>query len=267
MAVVIASAMSGQARADKVGVTVQAAATVRDISSSKARLIVANTEIFENDRLKANSSGNAQIELVDGTKVVIGPNADVKIDDFVYSGGPTLKKLTLSATRGAFRFITGRSSHAAYAVNTPYGTIGVRGTAFDVSVSGGATHIALLNGGLRVCDRTGHCKEIKESLRIHRRRPPWLPNRQEAEPADAACAYKTALSAVGRSERTAPRLSPHRTLVFGDSRAGSTAVRDRGPRNCAADCPANQPAEHAAEHAAGNRPRQSGQRQGCWRRR
>ncbi|MCG6858689.1 MAG: FecR domain-containing protein [Salaquimonas sp.] len=160
-ALVMISAAASPALADKIGVTVDAAQTVREISGSKARLIVTNAEIYQNDRLRANATGNAQIQLVDGTKIVVGPNADVRIDDFVYNGGPTLQKLTVSATRGAFRFITGRSAHSAYKINTPYGTIGVRGTAFDVSISGGATNIALLSGGLRVCDRRRACREIR----------------------------------------------------------------------------------------------------------
>jgi len=148
--------------AEKAGVTVDAAQTVQEISKGSARLIVANAEIFSNDRLRANSSGNAQIELLDGTKVVVGPNADVKIDDFVYSGGSTLGKLTISATRGAFRFISGRSNHSAYSIKTPYATIGVRGTALDVTVSGGGTYVALLNGAMTICDRAGRCRNIDD---------------------------------------------------------------------------------------------------------
>jgi hypothetical protein len=37
-------------------------------------------------------------------------------------------------TRGAFRFVTGTQDHRAYAVNTPYGSLGVRGTVVEVVV-------------------------------------------------------------------------------------------------------------------------------------
>ena len=116
--------------ADKVGITVDARKTVKATGGGDPRILASNTSIFRDDRLRANSSGNAQIRLIDGTKIVVGPNADVKIDDFVITG-QTVSKLTVSATRGAFRFISGRSKSSAYSIRTPNGTIGVRGTAFD----------------------------------------------------------------------------------------------------------------------------------------
>lgn len=159
-------ALPGNALADKIGVTVAAADTVRQFSGGSVSVVAANSVILQDDRLKSNASGNAQIQLVDGTRVVVGPNADVRIDDFVYEGGATVKKLTLSATRGAFRFISGRSQHTAYKIDTPQATIGVRGTAFDVTVSGGRTYVALLNGALRVCARSGECRDIKETCQF-----------------------------------------------------------------------------------------------------
>jgi hypothetical protein len=35
--------------------------------------------------------------------------------------------ITLEATRGAFRFATGRQNKGQHKIKTPYGTIGVRG--------------------------------------------------------------------------------------------------------------------------------------------
>jgi FecR-like protein len=160
LAIALTFACSTSALADKVGITVDADETVRATGGSAARIVVTKTSIFRNDRLRANASGNAQIRLIDGTKIVVGPNADVKIDDFVISG-QTVTKLTVSATRGAFRFISGRSKSAAYKIRTPNGTIGVRGTAFDVTITRQGTNIALLRGAIRACDRGGRCQVIR----------------------------------------------------------------------------------------------------------
>jgi hypothetical protein len=151
---------STAALADKVGITIDADKTVRATGGSDPRIVVSNTSIFANDRLRANASGNAQIRLVDGTKIVVGPNADVKIDDFVITG-QTVSKLTVSATRGAFRFISGRSKSAAYSIRTPNGTIGVRGTAFDVTITPQGTNVALLRGMINACDRGGRCQIVR----------------------------------------------------------------------------------------------------------
>ncbi|WP_428686638.1 FecR family protein [Roseibium sp.] len=160
-AVIIFAALSTIALAEKVGTTVEATRTVRATGGGKPRLVLIDTDIFANDRLRANASGNAQIRLIDGTKIVVGPNADVKIDDFVFDQNKTVKRLTISATRGAFRFISGNSKHTAYKIKTPNGTIGVRGTAFDVTITNRGTNIALLRGAVNVCDRGQRCQEIK----------------------------------------------------------------------------------------------------------
>lgn len=146
--------------ADKVGITVDARKTVKATGGGDPRILASNTSIFRDDRLRANSSGNAQIRLIDGTKIVVGPNADVKIDDFVITG-QTVSKLTVSATRGAFRFISGRSKSSAYSIRTPNGTIGVRGTAFDVTITPQGTNVALLRGAINACDRSGRCQLVR----------------------------------------------------------------------------------------------------------
>jgi hypothetical protein len=38
-----------------------------------------------------------------------------------------IQTITLEATRGAFRFATGRQNKGQHKIKTPYGTIGVRG--------------------------------------------------------------------------------------------------------------------------------------------
>jgi hypothetical protein len=155
-------ALSLPAHAASVGVTRQAEQVVSGTLNGQKRTIVTATEVFENERLTANAQGNAQIELKDGTKIVVGPNANVVLDDFVYKADNTIGSLTVRATKGAFRFISGRSGHAAYKVVTPYATIGVRGTAFDVTVQKGGTYVALLQGAVNVCKTKGKCKLLDD---------------------------------------------------------------------------------------------------------
>jgi hypothetical protein len=45
---------------------------------------------------------------------------------------------------GSVRFLSGASDKKAYRINTPQGTIGVRGTAFDLTVRNGKTYLLLL---------------------------------------------------------------------------------------------------------------------------
>ena len=46
---------------------------------------------------------------------------------FVFNNDDTARQVSINAVRGAFRFITGKSSKDAYSITTPTATIGVRG--------------------------------------------------------------------------------------------------------------------------------------------
>jgi hypothetical protein len=70
----------------------------------------------------------------------------------VLGEGNRFKKLALTATRGTFRWISGKSPSSAYQIATPAGTLGVRGTAVDVSVRGDAAMMVLLQGRGQWCN-------------------------------------------------------------------------------------------------------------------
>jgi hypothetical protein len=127
---IMATAISASsAIAAPVGVTVDAATKVTGTGPGGSREIVKNSPIFSDDRLNANRTGNAQIILVDKTKIVVGPNAQVDITDFVYdnSAQNSFKSITIKATKGTFRIFTGASKPSAFKIQTPAGSIGIRG--------------------------------------------------------------------------------------------------------------------------------------------
>jgi hypothetical protein len=134
-----------------IGKTVQASSTVRATGAAGARVLGAATPVYFKDALRSNATGTGQFEFVDGTKLAIGPNATIVIDKFVYKGGRTVQQLGIQAAKGAFRFISGQSPSGAYKIATPYGTMGIRGTAFDFTVRGGKTYLVLLRGNVRYC--------------------------------------------------------------------------------------------------------------------
>src|SRR5215207_942452 len=145
-----------------IGKTVQATSTVRANGSAGARVLGAATPVYFMDSLRSNATGVGQFEFVDGTKLVIGPNATILVDRFVYKGGRTVQQLGIQATKGAFRWISGKSRSTAYKVSTPYGTMGIRGTAFDFTVRNGKTYLVLLKGNVRYCNG-GSCQVLRRA--------------------------------------------------------------------------------------------------------
>lgn len=95
-------------------------------------------------------SGKIQILLADETSFTIGPNSEMVLDEFVYDPATSTGKITATVVKGLFRFITGkvaRKDPENIKVKLNVGTIGIRGTDFDVDVDPDGSGYILLNKG------------------------------------------------------------------------------------------------------------------------
>ncbi len=154
--------------ADPIG---EVAATVGKPSVSGPsgdRELSAGTPVFEDDKIVVRS-GNAQIILNDGTKLVVGPGSTLVLDRFLMKGSNTAQKVSIKALRGTFRFITGRSAKSAYDIQTASATIGIRGTGFDFW-SKQNTGVAVHLGFVTLCsgENTKNCVALREGCDVGR---------------------------------------------------------------------------------------------------
>src|SRR4030095_11358741 len=113
--------------AERVGSTIEAQSTVSGEGAVGKRVIARADPIYRDERLRSNVTGLGQFELGDGSKLVLGRNASLIVDRYVTSGGGKAKNVTLRLVSGSVRFLSGASDKNAYRINTPQGTIGVRG--------------------------------------------------------------------------------------------------------------------------------------------
>lgn len=155
-AVVIATLPSSAGAAERVGEVVRVSVQV----SGQAGALGKGDAIHRDERIRSNASGTGAFVLQDGTKLALGPNSSILIDQFIYRGGAKAEKLVIGATKGTFRWISGNSDSSAYQIRTPSGALSVRGTAFDVYIGAdGVTAVALLNGSAEFCGRRG-CERL-----------------------------------------------------------------------------------------------------------
>ncbi|MGI9352237.1 MAG: FecR family protein [Rhizobiaceae bacterium] len=132
------------------------------IRGNNSRKISTSSQIFANERITANSTGLGHFQFSDGTKMVVGPGTNLVLDELVYNpDGSTFNKFVLKTTSGAARFISGSSSSSAYEIETPVGTLGIRGTAFDFRQVGGRFYIMVVSGGVEFCTNSGQCEIIQ----------------------------------------------------------------------------------------------------------
>jgi hypothetical protein len=121
------------------------------------------SEVFEDDTVKV-SSGNAQIILDDGTRIVVGPSSSLLLDQYV-KRGKVASKVTVKALRGTYRFITGKSPKSAYRISTAHATIGIRGTGFDYWVKA-KTGVVVLQGAVRMNGIAGGSVDVNSGCQM-----------------------------------------------------------------------------------------------------
>ncbi|QIG48803.1 hypothetical protein G5V57_14340 [Nordella sp. HKS 07] len=152
-----AAIASSPVAAEPIGNTVQASTSVSAKGTAGSRILQKSSPLFFNDLLKTNATGIGQFIFDDGAKLAMGPSAQVVIDKNIYKGGKSLTQASIQATKGAFRYISGSTS--GHKIATPYGTIGIRGTAFDFTIQNGKVYILLFRGNVDFCTR-GSCKTL-----------------------------------------------------------------------------------------------------------
>jgi hypothetical protein len=160
------SAPPGAAAAERVGEAVRISVQVQGGGGALA----AGDAIHRDETIRSNASGTGAFLFADGTKLAVGPNSSIVIDDYVYKSGKA-GKLAIGATKGTLRWISGTSDHSAYRIETPSGTLGVRGTAFDVYVGpDGLTAVTLLTGAAEFCNARG-CRSLTRRCDVLIARP------------------------------------------------------------------------------------------------
>lgn len=133
-----------------------------DILGRRSKLNVGD-RIFQDQNVQTADDSLAKFVFLDLTNMSLGPQSQVKLDKFVYDGDGKAKSVSVTALKGAFRFISGQSQHDAYQVVTPQAVIGVRGTTYDVQVEGLRTIVVLQEGEVNVCVRnTANCRTLNE---------------------------------------------------------------------------------------------------------
>ena len=118
-------APSANAEPDGIVIAVVQQAVI-DARTGKKVLLKANP-VYSGDRIVTDRIGEAQIKFRDDTRLVVGPNSTLLIDAFVFNRDNTARQVSISALRGAFRFISGKSPKDVYKITTPTSTIGIRG--------------------------------------------------------------------------------------------------------------------------------------------
>jgi hypothetical protein len=111
--------------------------SVSIVRQSGTVLAQAGAPLFQNDSVRTGADGRIGITLRDETRLSLGPNSDVRIDQFLYSPGEGNLRLVMRVARGLVAYVSGRIAKLApdaVRLETPSAILGVRGTRMVIRV-------------------------------------------------------------------------------------------------------------------------------------
>ena len=90
------------------------------------RTLSGGASVYSQETVRTGDSGQADLQFRDNSSLSVGSKSSVRLDKFVYDPNKSAGAVTIQATRGTFRFVTG-SQGGSYQIKSPYGTLGIRG--------------------------------------------------------------------------------------------------------------------------------------------
>lgn len=121
------------------------------------RVLHVGVDVKANELITTGASDRAHLVFLDGSALSVGPEARLVIDSFVYDANHKLGQLSLSATRGVFRFVGGSISKTkAVTITTPSSAVTIRGGIMMLAVEAAETKAVFLYG--QAMTVTGHGK-------------------------------------------------------------------------------------------------------------
>ena len=126
------------------------------------RTLALEDDVYHNELIETEQDSATKLLFLDETTLTLGPDSSVVLDRFVFDPDPSRAAFVMTATKGIFRFASGKLPKNAYRLHTPAATIGIRGTVLDFAIEPAArpgaqaiVRIALKEGEATVGDCRG----------------------------------------------------------------------------------------------------------------
>jgi hypothetical protein len=121
-------------------------------ATEAAREIYFRDDVYSQELVKTGVRGSTELEFLDSTRLVVGPNGEVRLDEFVYDPATATGGGQISMKVGAFRYQSGDlKTKENVKLVTPTATMTIRGTHLVIFVAlDGATEVNVIEGAVEV---------------------------------------------------------------------------------------------------------------------
>lgn len=143
--------------AQEIGQAVSAKNVVNGKLGGNVRRVKTGNDVLADEIITTGASSAALLKFLDNSNLDIGASSTVVLDKFVYNPNGSAQSVVINLSRGAMRFVSGRSEPRNFKIQTQVATLGVRGTDFVTICTFAACAVVVASGIVSVCPRP--CRE------------------------------------------------------------------------------------------------------------
>ena len=114
--------------------------------NGQKRTLSEGDSVYPNEMISTERKSLAEIQFIDKSNFILGPDTDFKIDQFAYNEPEKENSFSTKLVKGTFRFVTGliaRYKPDSMQVSTAVATIGIRGTEVSAEANADSATIIL----------------------------------------------------------------------------------------------------------------------------
>ncbi len=126
-------AVAAPASAAVIGETAKTQNQVSGSLEQVVRQLQPGDSVSANEQIRTGDASSTLLRFLDQTQINIGAASTVNLDRFVYNPDNTAENAVINLTKGAMRFVTGRSEARNFTIRSEVATLGIRGTDFIIA--------------------------------------------------------------------------------------------------------------------------------------
>ena len=141
-----------QASTTVAGKTILARGAVlaTDAESAQQRTLKRRDTVYGVDKITTGEKSKAQFSMSDGGLIALKENSELNIANYEFNTTTQQGSASIELIKGVLRSISGviKKNGGAYSVKTPVGSIGIRGTHFELQLIDGDMYVAVWDGAI-----------------------------------------------------------------------------------------------------------------------
>ncbi len=135
----------------EIGGVSRTKAHVEGVLGDLNRSLRRDLPVYQNEEVNTGPNARAVLRFRDGSVLAIGPEAEVVLDEFVYSNAGGV----ITLLKGAMRFTSGKLGRPGMLIKMPNATIGIRGTDVWAGETAEGHGVMLISGEVDVFNDAG----------------------------------------------------------------------------------------------------------------